>query len=153
LKPILDNHYYLVRYLNNGDSQIVWSDPHIAWGIYLEKMVIIINHAADDPEQCIHPLMMAVNASSAGLHPVVLLQSNAVSLAKKGFASTIEEPEFPPVDALMTSYITSGGRILVSGPSLKKRNIITEELIDGVTVTSPGAMVREIQDAKHVLTY
>jgi predicted peroxiredoxin len=119
----------------------------------LEKIVIIINHAADDPEQCIHPLMMAVNASSAGLHPVVLLQSNAVSLAKRGFASTIGEPEFPPVDALMDSYIGSGGRMLVSGPSLKKRSIFNEELIDGVMVTSPGAMVREIQDAKHVLTY
>ena len=119
----------------------------------MEKIVIIINHAADDPEQCIHPLMMAVNASSAGLHPVVLLQSHGVSLAKRGFASTIGDPEFPSVDALVESYLTSGGRILASGPSLKKRNIMSEELIEGVTVTSPGAMMREIQDAKHVLTY
>ena len=115
--------------------------------------MIIINHSVDEPELCIHPMMLAVNASSAGLHPVVILQSMAVEIAKKGYATAIKEPEFPPLEALIDSYITSGGRILVSSNSLNKRGIDPAELIEGVTVVNTSAVVREIQDSKHVLSY
>lgn len=115
--------------------------------------MVIINHAADELELCLHSWILAVNASSAGLHPVVILQSNGVDLAKKGFASSIREPEFPPVETLIDTFISGGGRLLVSGPSLKKRAISNDELIEGAVVISPGIIVREIQDAEHVVAY
>jgi predicted peroxiredoxin len=119
----------------------------------LKKIVVIINHAADEPELCLHSWILAVNASSAGLHPVVILQSNGVDLAKKGFAASIIEPEFPPLETLMESFISGGGRLLVSGPSLKRRTISNDELIEEVVVVSSGIIVREIQDAEHVVAY
>ena len=119
----------------------------------LEKIVIIMKHSDDEPEFCINPMIMAVNASSAGLHPVVILQSKAVPLVRKGFASTIKEPELPLLDDLIESFVQSGGRLLVSDQSLRKRGIPKEELIDEVMVVNTGAIMREIMDAKHVITY
>lgn len=119
----------------------------------LEKIVIIMKHSDDEPEFCINPMILAVNASSAGLHPVVILQSKAVPLVRKGFASTIKEPELPLLDDLIESFVQSGGRLLVSDQSLRKRGIPKEELIDEVMVVNTGAIIREIMDAKHVITY
>ena len=119
----------------------------------MKKIVVIINHGADEPELCLHSWILAVNASSAGLHPVVILQANGVELAKKGFSSSVIEPEFPSLDNLIESFLSGGGRMLVSGNSLAKRTISNDELIEGAVVVSSGVIVREIQDADHVVAY
>lgn len=119
----------------------------------MEKIVIIIKHAEDDPEYCIEAMVMAVNASSSGLHPVVILQSKGASIAKKGFAKEIVIPEMPSLEGLMERFIQSGGRLLVSTPALRIRDIRAEDLIEGAMVVNVGATMREIRDAKHVLAY
>jgi predicted peroxiredoxin len=119
----------------------------------MEKIVIIIKHAEEEPEYCINPMIMAVNASSSGLHPVVILQSRAVFIARKGHASQITEPELPSLQGLIETFIQNGGRLLVSAPALRKRGIHTDDLIEGAMVVNAGAAMREIRDAKHVLAY
>jgi predicted peroxiredoxin len=119
----------------------------------VEKMVVIIKHADDEPEFCINAMMLAVNACSSGLHPVVILQSKAVSLASKGFASGVKEQDMPPMEGLIETYLKSGGRMLVSAPAIRKRGMTSDDLIDGAMVVSPSAAMREIQDAKHVIAY
>ncbi len=119
----------------------------------MEKIVIIIKHAEDEPDFCIIPMMMAVKAGSSGLHPVVVLQSRAVSIAMKGFASAVEDPKMAPLNDLIDSFIQSDGRLLVSSPSLKKNGISNDELIEGATVVNTATVIREIQDSKHVISY
>ena len=57
---------------------------------------------------------MGVNAAEKGHDTVILLLSNAVSLAEKGYADKIDIGEpFKPIKELLSEYLAAGGRIAV----------------------------------------
>ena len=77
-----------------------------------EKLVFIATHAGEDPERASFPLMLANAAQSMDVEAVVVLQSNGVYLAKKGYAETISVPGFTPLKQLMDNYVANGGKFL-----------------------------------------
>lgn len=121
--------------------------------IWLEKLLIIATHAEDNPEKATLAFVVAVTAVASEMQPVVALQSMGVYLAKKGYAKMVCESSFPPIDELIDSYLSSGGRLLVCSPCMKKRGIAPEDLIEGAVVVNAPTLVKEISEAKAVLVY
>jgi predicted peroxiredoxin len=78
-----------------------------------EKIVFVATHAGEDPERASFPLMLANAAQAMDVEAVVVLQSDGVYLAKKGYADNITVPGFTPLKQLIDSYVANGGTFLL----------------------------------------
>jgi uncharacterized protein len=77
-----------------------------------EKLVFVATHAEEEPELASFPFLLATAAQSMDVEAVVVLQSNGVRMAQKGYAEKISVPGFTPVKQLMDSYVANGGKFL-----------------------------------------
>jgi uncharacterized protein involved in oxidation of intracellular sulfur len=78
-----------------------------------EKIVLIATHAGEDPERAIFPLLLANAAQAMDVEAVVVLQSDGVYLAQKGYADNISVPGFTPLKQLIDNYVANGGKFLL----------------------------------------
>jgi len=118
-----------------------------------EKLVIISTVGNEHPEKATLPFVLATAAQALDVKVVLILQSNAVILAKQGEAEKILAKGFMPVKDLIQSYSEMGGKLLLCSPCLKERNISNDELIDNTQIIAAGTIVTEILSATSVLTY
>jgi len=118
-----------------------------------KKLVIVATHAEDNPEKAILPFVMACTATASEMEPVVVLQAMGVYLARKGYAETIEVSSFPPLDELIEAYLEGKGGLLVCSPCMNKRGIKPEDLIEGAVVVNAPTVIKEIAEAKQVVSY
>jgi predicted peroxiredoxin len=121
--------------------------------IKMDKLVIIGTHGEENPELAILPFVMACTATASEMDPVVVLQGPGVWLARKGYAKTISVSSFPALDELMDAYLESKGRLLICAPCINKRDIDPEELVEGAVVVNAPTVIKEIGEAKSVVTY
>jgi uncharacterized protein involved in oxidation of intracellular sulfur len=118
-----------------------------------EKLVIISTTGIDNPEKAILPFVLATAALTVDTEVVIILQTAAVMLAKKGIAGTVNVPGFMPLEKLLDTFIEMGGRLLLCTPCVKERQISPEELVQGSTLIAAATIVEETMSAKAVLTY
>jgi predicted peroxiredoxin len=118
-----------------------------------EKLVIISTMGNEHPEKATIPFVMATAAQATDVEVVVIMQSNAVVLAKIGEAEKVVATGFMPVKQLIETYIDMGGKLLLCSPCLKERNITKEDLINGSEIIAAGTVISEVMSAKSVLTY
>jgi predicted peroxiredoxin len=118
-----------------------------------EKIVIITTIGNENPEKATLPFVLATAAQTTDVEVVMILQSEAVVLAKKGEADRVKAHGLMPLKDLMDSYIEMGGKLLLCSPCLKTRNIAKEELVEGTEIIAAGTVVTEVLSAKSVITY
>jgi predicted peroxiredoxin len=118
-----------------------------------EKIVIITTIGNENPEKATLPFVLATAAQATDVEVVVIFQSSAVVLTKKGEAEKVKAPDFMPLKELMDAYVAQGGKFNVCSPCLKSRNIVKEDLIEGSVVIAAGTVVSEVLSAKSVVTY
>jgi uncharacterized protein len=119
-----------------------------------EKIVIIGTHAEDNPEKAAIPFVMANAALAMDVKAVVVLQGDAVYLAKKGYAENLLKPGgFEPFTKLMADFKELGGDLRVCVPCLNGRNIDESDLIHGAQTIAGGRLMTESLSANVVFTY
>jgi len=118
-----------------------------------EKLVIISTIGDENPEKATLPFVLATAAQATDIEAVVILQSNAVILAKRGEAEKVNAKGFMPLRQLIETYISSGGNLLCCSPCLKERGIVKEDLIHGSLIIAAGSVVTEVMTARSVVTY
>ena len=118
-----------------------------------EKIVIITTVGNENPEKASLPFVLATAAQASDAEVVVILQANAVSLAKQGEVEKVNAKDFMPLKDLFEAYISAGGKLLLCSPCLKARNIAKEELINGTSIIAAGTVVTEVLSARSVVTY
>jgi uncharacterized protein involved in oxidation of intracellular sulfur len=118
-----------------------------------EKLVIISTIGDENHEKATLPFVLATAAQASDVEVVVILQANAVVLAKQGEAEKINAKDFMPLKDLFEAYVSAGGKFLLCSPCLKARAISKEELITGSSIIAAGTVVSEVMSAKSVVTY
>jgi predicted peroxiredoxin len=88
-----------------------------------EKVLVCLNHGAEDPESVLLAYLVGVEALRAGKQAVMFLTKNGVHVATKGFADTIEVPGAPSVPDLHDEYIERGGRFFACPVCVKTRGL------------------------------
>ncbi len=96
---------------------------------------------------------LATAAQANNINAVIILQSSAVELAKKGVAETIIAKDLLPLKNLMDSYINEWGVLNVCTSCLESREITSEDLVVGSQIIDASNVVAEILSAKSVVTY
>jgi uncharacterized protein involved in oxidation of intracellular sulfur len=118
-----------------------------------EKIVIIATHGPEDPERASLPFVCGNGALAMDVKAVVVLQGNAVTLAKKGTNEHVFAGGFAPLKELMDNFVAQGGEILLCTPCIKGRQITPEMLNSGAKPIAAARLVRECLEAKATLNY
>ncbi len=118
-----------------------------------EKIVLMCTHDAEDPERATIPFVLATAAQASDVDALIGLQAEAVRLACKGYADTIQAPGFPPLKVLLEAYLEAGGQIYVCGPCVNSRGLKAEDFVEGAKIVNAATFVKEFTEAKSVLVY
>lgn len=119
----------------------------------MDKIVIIATHGEENQELATLPFVMGVTATASEMEPVLVLQASSVWLATKDYAEIIKVVGFPPLDELLEAFQEGKGKLLVCAPCMNKRGIGEEDLIEGATIVNAPTVIKEIGEAKQVITY
>jgi predicted peroxiredoxin len=119
----------------------------------VDKLLIIGTHGREDTERATIPFVLALTTMASGMDATLLLQVDAVNLAKKGYADDIKDPVFPPIKDLMTQFMEAGGKLMVCNPCMKARRIEPKDLLEGAIVVNAPTIVQELSEAKNVVSY
>lgn len=118
-----------------------------------EKLVIVSTIGTENPEKATIPFVIATAAQATDIELVVILQAEAVVLAKKGEAEKIHAQDLMPLKELLNNYVEMGGKLNLCSPCLKSRNIGKDDLVEGSVIIAAGTVVSEVMAAKSVLSY
>jgi uncharacterized protein involved in oxidation of intracellular sulfur len=106
-----------------------------------EKILYIGTHANADPEKAHLPFVLGNAALAMDIQATVVLQSNGVYLARKGFVDhMVAGGGFPPIKKLMEDYVAQGGEIKVCKPCIAERKIAESDLVEGAQTIAGGAV-------------
>ena len=90
----------------------------------------------------------------AATRALVVLQTDAVVFAQKGFADNIPASGgFPPMKQLLADFIEQGGTIWVCGPCIKARGISPDDLIEEATIMAGAQLNIAAIEADAVFVY
>ncbi len=87
------------------------------------KVLICLNHGAEEPENVLIAYLVGVEALRAGKQAVMFLTKDAVHVATPAFADKIDVPGAPSVAALHEEYATKGGRFFACPVCVKTRDL------------------------------
>lgn len=121
---------------------------------YSKKSFIIIGtHGKDDPEKATMAFACANAAQSIGIKTKVFLTNRATDLARKNFAEKFPKVNgIAPLKDLISSFISSGGKIQICIPCLESRGISKKDFIDEVEFLALTDFAAETLDADKVFT-
>lgn len=95
---------------------------------------------------------MGLQAAQKGYDTVILLLSNAVALAEKGYADKIDIGEpFKPIKELLPAYLAAGGRIAVCSACMKHNGVDEANVINDVEVVTADFVIDGIMAAEKTL--
>ena len=120
----------------------------------MKKIDLLITLTAheNDANNVTIAFTMGVNAAEKGHDTVILLLSNAVSLAEKGYADKIDIGEpFKPIKELLSEYLAAGGKIVVCSSCMKHNGVDEKNLIAGAEVVTADFVVDGIMIAEKSL--
>ena len=118
-----------------------------------EKIVIISTVGPDSPEKATLPFVLATAAQAMDVEVVMILQSDAVLISKKGEAEKVRAKGLLPLKELLDTFIQLEGKLLLCSPCIKERNIGNEDLVDGSQLIAAGTVVTEVLSATNVVNY
>lgn len=110
-------------------------------------------HGVDDPERATLPFVVANVAASADQEATVLLTSDAVWLATRGYARDVHKEGFPRLDELIEGFVAEGGRIWACGACTEPRGITADQLIDGATIVTAANVVETLASGTPTLGF
>jgi predicted peroxiredoxin len=87
------------------------------------KVLVCVNHGAEDPENVLIAYLVGVEALRAGKDALMFLTKDGIHVATPGFADKIDVPGAPSVAALHEEYVNKGGRFFACPVCVKTRNM------------------------------
>jgi uncharacterized protein involved in oxidation of intracellular sulfur len=119
-----------------------------------EKILYIGSHAAEKPDMAAVPFVFANAALAMDIKATVVLMSEGVYLARKGYVDHMPAAGgFPPMAKLLKDFLEQGGRLLVCTPCIKERKINESDLVEGTQATAAGQVNVEAMNSKAVFTF
>jgi len=118
-----------------------------------KKITYIATYGDDNPEKATIPFILANGAMAMDVIPVIVLQSNAVMLAVKGFAEKVRFKEGISLKQLISNYTEAGYKLLLCGPCVEKRNLSEKDFIDGAMIVGAARVTEEVLSSVNVISY
>lgn len=116
-----------------------------------DLLITLTAHENDENNVTI-AFTMGVKALEKGHRIEILLLSNAVHLAEKGYAEKIDIGEpFSPIDELLPTYLEQGGQLKVCSSCMEHNGVKEADLVDGAEVVTADYVVDALMSASRTL--
>jgi predicted peroxiredoxin len=117
------------------------------------RLVYVCTQGPEDPEKATLPFSMALGALAMEYEAIIILQSNAVLLTRKGVAEHVFAAGITPLKEQMDLFLSEGGQVVVCTACLTARKIEEKELIEKVEIGSVARFATECAEAANVICY
>ncbi len=117
------------------------------------KIMINISHNKDDVEKVTLGFVVANAGLTAGQESTVLLTTEGVWVATRGYADGLQANGFAPLAEVMANFVKNGGKLWVCGACVKPRNITAEQLIEGAVLVGASAAVEALVSGAQTLSF
>ncbi len=117
------------------------------------KVLICLNHGAEDAESILISYLVGVESLRAGKEAVMFLTKDAVHVATEGFADTIDVPDAPSVPELHEEYVASGGRFFACPVCVKTRGLQDAEWVANTQVAGMPSVLEYTTGGALVFNY
>jgi len=117
------------------------------------SLVFVVTHGKEDAERATLPFVLGNGCLAMDVKPVFILQSEAVRLATKGYADSIQAHGLDPLKKLLDNVLQAGCPVLVCSPCAKERGITEADLLPGAFIAGAAKVIELLLDAKNCLTY
>jgi predicted peroxiredoxin len=117
------------------------------------KVLICLNHGAEDPENVLIAYIMGVEALRAGKEALMFLTKDGIHAATPGFAEKIDVPGAPSAAALNDEYLDKGGRFFACPVCVKVRDMQDVEWLPNAEVAGMPSVFEYTQGGALVFNY
>lgn len=105
--------------------------------------MVKVTAGADDAERCTQGFTVAATALAAGAHVSLWLTGEATWLALPGQAEQLELPHSAPLADLLRAVL-GGGQVTVCSQCAVRRDLVADDLLDGVRLAGAAVFVEEV---------
>lgn len=117
----------------------------------IDLVVTLTAHERDSNNVTI-AFTMGMTAAQKGYDVELLLLSDAVHLATKGYADKIDIGEpFKPIKELLPSFLEAGGKLKVCSACMIHNGVSEDSLVDGAEIINADYVVDAIMEGKKSL--
>ena len=117
----------------------------------IDLVVTLTQHERDSNNVTI-AFTMGMTAAQKGYDVELLLLSDAVHLASKGYADKIDIGEpFKPISELLPGFLEAGGKLKVCSACMIHNGVSEENLVEGAEIINADYVVDAIMIAKKSL--
>ncbi len=117
------------------------------------KVLICLNHGAEEPENVLIAYLVGVEALRAGKQALMFLTKDGIHAATPGFAEKIEVPGAPSATALNDEYLERGGRFFACPVCVKTRDMQNAEWLPNAEVAGMPSVYEYTQGGALVFNY
>lgn len=117
------------------------------------KVLICLNHGAEEPENVLVAYIMGVEALRAGKEALMFLTKDGIHAATPGFADKIDVPGAPSAAALDEEYLDKGGRFFACPVCVKVRDMENAEWLPNAEVAGMPSVFEYTQGGALVFNY
>lgn len=117
----------------------------------IDLLVTLTQHERDSNNVTI-AFTMGLKAAQKGLDVQLMLLSDAVHLATKGYADKIDIGKpFEPIAKLLPAYLEAGGKLKVCSACMMHNGVDEGSLIEGSDIIDADYVVDAVMEAKKSL--
>jgi len=117
------------------------------------KVLICLNHGAEEPENVLIAYLFGVESLRAGKQAVMFLTKDAVHVATPGFVDKIDVPGAPSVAALHEEYISRGGRLIACPVCVRVRGLENAEWVANTVVAGVPSILEYTTGGALIVNY
>ncbi len=118
-----------------------------------QKLVIITTVGPENPEKATLPFVLATACQALDSEVVIFMQTNAVTLAKKGEAEKVRTQGLAPLKELLDTFMEMGGSLYICSACIKERGITIDTVVDGTEIAAAGTLAAQVLSATSVVNY
>lgn len=117
----------------------------------IDLLVTLTQHERDSNNVTI-AFTMGLTAAERGLDVELILLSDAVHLASKGYAEKIDiGAPFKPIAELLPAFLAAGGKLKVCSACMIHNGVADDNLVEGAEIIGADYVVDAIMAAKKSL--
>ncbi len=118
------------------------------------KVLICLNHGAEDPESVLLAYLVGVESLRAGKEAVMFLTKDAIHLATPGFIKTVDVPAgSPSLPDLHEEFLAKGGRQIACPVCVRVRGMQDAEWLPGTQLAGVPAILEYTTGGALVFNY
>lgn len=116
-----------------------------------DLLITLTAHENDENNVTI-AFTMGVKALEKNHRTEIMLLSNAIHVAEKGYAEKIDiGAPFSPIDELLKTFLDKGGKLKVCSSCMEHNGVKEEDLVEGAEVITADNVIDAIMEAKKSL--